>query len=277
MKIDAHQHFWHYNAFEYGWITERMSSLRKDFLPEDLKALQVPLGFDGSIAVQARQTLAETEWLLELSDLHRRILGIVGWVDLCSPQLPAELGRLSRFPKLRGVRHVLQDEPDEHYMLRPDFLRGIGELAQLGMTYDILIYPRHLPTACELVRRFPHQSFVLDHMAKPPIKRGTLEPWATDIKRLAAFPNVYCKLSGMVTEGDWECLRPEDFRPYLDVVFEAFGPQRLMVGSDWPVCTLVASYSRVMSIVDDYIQYLPASQREMILGENARTFYGMEK
>ena len=277
MKVDAHQHFWRYNGREYGWITDGMSGLRMDFLPEDLMEVQAPLGYDGSIAVQARQTLAETEWLLELSERHKRILGVVGWVDLCSPQLPVGLGRLSRSPKLRGVRHVLQDEPDERYMLRPDFLRGIGELSRWRLTYDILIRPRHLLTACQLVELFPDQPFVLDHIAKPPIGGGVLEPWATDIRRLATFPNVHCKLSGMVTEADWKRWRPDGFRPYLDVVFEAFGPQRLMIGSDWPVCSLVAPYSRVMSIVADYVQDMPAAQQRMILGENALSFYGVVK
>jgi len=277
MKIDAHQHFWRYNSTEYRWITDEMSNLRRDFLPEDLMRVQAPLGFEGSIAVQARQTLAETEWLLQLAERNSRILGIVGWVDLCSPELPAQLGRFSRYQKLRGIRHVVQDEPDDNYMLHPYFLRGIGHLAKFGLTYDILIYPRHLLTAYELVKRFPDQPFVIDHIAKPFIKRGELEPWASGIKLLASSPNVYCKLSGMVTEADWLSFRNGDFNPYLDVIFDAFGPQRLMIGSDWPVCTLVAPYERVMAIVINYIRHCSSDEQRMILGENARTFYGVGK
>jgi len=277
MRVDAHQHFWRYNPTDYGWITREMSNLRRDFLPEDLIRVQEPLGFDGSIAVQARQTLAETEWLLQLAERCPIIKGVVGWVDLSSPELPTQLARFSRYPKLRGIRHVVQDEPDDNFVLRSDFQRGIGELSRYGLTYDILIYPRHLPAACELVRRFPDQRFVLDHIAKPFIGRGEMEPWATDIKRLASSPNIYCKLSGMVTEADWRHCRPEVFEPYLDVVFGAFGPQRLLIGSDWPVCLLVAPYERVMAIVIDYIRHCSADERRMILGENAQAFYGVGK
>lgn len=277
MKVDAHQHFWRYKASEYGWITDDMARLRRDFLPEDLMQAMAPLGFDGCIAVQARQTLAETEWLLKLAEQYSNILGVVGWADLCSPELPTQLEYLSQFPKLLGMRHVLQDEPDDLFMLRPDFLRGIGNLALCGLTYDILIYPRHLLATCELVKRFPNQPFVLDHIGKPSIKRGVLEPWAKGIMRLAVFPNVYCKLSGIVTEADWQHYSPEDLRSYLDVVFNAFGPRRLMIGSDWPVCTLVAPYEQVMAIVIDYIQYRSSIEQQMILGENARTFYGIAK
>jgi len=254
-----------------------MSSLRRDFLPEDLMRVQAPLGLDGSIAVQARQTLAETEWLLQLADRYSFIKGVIGWVDLRSPELPTQLGRYTKSPKLRGIRHIVQDEADDYFMLRSDFQRGIGQLARFGLTYDILIHPRHLPTACELVRRFQDQPFVLDHMAKPFIKRGELEPWATDIERLASYPNVYCKLSGMVTEADWRNCRPGDLKPYLDVVFDAFGPQRLMIGSDWPVCTLVMPYERVMEIVIGYIRDRSAAEQRMILGENALTFYGVAR
>jgi len=277
MKVDAHQHFWRYNPTDYGWITDEMFSLRRDFLPEDLMRVQAPLCFEGSIAVQARQTLTETEWLLQLAERNPLIMGVVGWVDLCSPELPIQLGKYTRCPKLRGIRHIVQDEPDDQFMLRSDFQRGIGQLARFGLTYDILIHPRHLLTACELVRRFPDQPFVLDHMAKPFIKRGELEPWATDIKRLASFPNAHCKLSGMVTEADWRNCRPEDLKPYLDVVFDAFGPQRLMIGSDWPVCTLVMPYEQVMAIVIGYSRHCSAAEQRMILGENAQAFYGVAR
>jgi L-fuconolactonase len=275
VKLDAHHHLWRYNDREYGWIGDEMGVLRRDFLPDELAREQSALGFDGGIAVQARESLAETEWLLGLAGEYDHIRGVVGWVDLCSPDLPAQLERFAANPKLRGVRHVVQDEPDEQFMLRQDFLRGIEQLRQWKLAYDILIYPRHLPAACELVRRFPEQVFVLDHMAKPPIKSRALEPWATGLRALAALPNVACKASGMVTEADWTRWRPADLRPYLDVVFEAFGTERVMIGSDWPVCTLAASYEETMGVVTEYIGNLSAPERGLVLGENAMRWYGI--
>jgi L-fuconolactonase len=228
------------------------------------------------VAVQARQTLEETAWLLELAAEHAFIKGVVGWVDLCGSDLEAQLERFSSDPKFRGVRHVVQDEADDGFMLRDEFLRGIGGLAGHGLVYDILIFARHLPVACEMVARFPEQPFVLDHIAKPPIKAGLLEPWAAGIKRLASFPNVGCKVSGMVTEADWSAWQPADLRPYSDVVLEAFGPGRLLFGSDWPVCTLAGSYEQVLGIVTGAIGRLSGDEQSAILGENARRFYNLE-
>lgn len=275
MKLDAHQHFWRYNQRDYGWIGDAMAALRRDFLPEELAREQTSLGFDGSIAVQARQSLAETKWLLQLADANPFIKGVVGWVDLCSPELSAQLERFAHHPKLCGVRHVVQDEPDDRFMLREDFLRGIAHLKQWKLTYDILVFPRHLPIAGELVKRFPEQTFVLDHLAKPPIKAGSLEPWATDMRALAAFPNVVCKASGMVTEADWDNWRAADFRPHLDIAFEAFGIERIMIGSDWPVCTLAASYAETVDIVIEYLRGLSLPEQDLILGKNAQTWYGV--
>jgi L-fuconolactonase len=275
MKIDAHQHFWIYNQAEYGWIPDEMDDLRRDFLPAELAALQAPLGFDGSVAVQARQTLEETAWLLSLADQHPHILGVVGWVDLTASDVTAQLERFSARPRLRGIRHVLQSEPDGSFMLREDFRRGVGQLARFGLAYDLLIYPRHLPAAGELVSRFPGQAFVLDHIAKPPIARGELQPWADDLRRVAAFQNVSCKLSGMVTEADWQNWKPADFLPYLDAVLEAFGPGRLLIGSDWPVCTAAGTYGQVMDIVLGYIRKLSPEEQAGILGENARRIYNI--
>ncbi len=276
MKLDAHQHFWRYNQRDYGWIGDDMASLRRDFLPANLTQEQIPLGFDGSIAVQARQSLMETEWLLSLTEENARLLGIVGWLELCSAELPSQLERFAPHPKLCGVRHVVQDEPDDKFMLRDDFQRGIAHLKQWNLVYDLLIFPRHLPVACELVCRFPEQVFVLDHLAKPPIKTGTLEPWATDIRALASFANVACKVSGMVTEADWSKWRAQDFLPYLEVVFEAFGVERVMIGSDWPVCTLAASYAETMNLVIAYVHSLSLSEQELVLGKNAQTWYGVK-
>ncbi len=275
MKLDAHQHFWRYNQRDYGWIGDDMAALRCDFLPTDLAREQIPLEFDGSIAVQARQSVAETEWLLQLAGENKRLLGVVGWLDLCSPELPAQLERLAPHPKLCGVRHVVQDEPDDRFMLREDFLRGIAQLQQRNLVYDILIFSRHLPIASELVSRFPEQTFVLDHLAKPSVRQGELEPWRTDLRVLASHPNVCCKVSGLMTEADWNNWRAADFRPYLDLAFEAFGIERIMIGSDWPVCTLAASYAETMGLVIEYLRSLSLSEQDLVLGKNAQTWYGV--
>jgi L-fuconolactonase len=283
MKIDAHQHFWHYTPQEYGWMGPDMAILKKDHLPANLAPLLESADIQGTVAVQARQTLDETQWLLELADQYPFIKGVVGWVDLCSPELHRQLERFCEHPKFCGVRHVVQDEPDDQFMLREDFMHGIGMLAEFDLPYDILIFPRHLPTACELVRRFPDQPFVLDHIAKPFIKDRQMTPWDADIRRLAAYPNVLCKVSGMVTEADWHqpALRgpgwqPSDFRPYLDVVFDAFGTRRIMFGSDWPVCTLAGTYENVAKIIFDYVNNFSEEEQADVWGKTARRFYGLE-
>ena len=274
-KVDAHQHFWQYNPAEHAWMTDEMAAIRRDFLPADLKPLLDRLGFDGCVAVQVRQNLEETRWLLQLAGRHEFIRGVVGWVDLCSPQLARQLEEFAGNPKLAGVRHIVQDEPDDAFMLREDFCAGIARLREFGLTYDVLIYPRQLPAAIRLVREFPHQRFVLDHIAKPLIGEGKLEPWKAGVRELAKSPNLYCKLSGMVTEARWKQWQPGDFRPYLDVVVEAFGPDRLMIGSDWPVCTLSGSYESAMGIVMDYIGQFPVEAQAGILGGNCERFYGL--
>lgn len=273
MRLDAHQHFWKYSAADYGWINDSMAPLRRDFLPEDLQPLLAAEGFDGSIAVQARQSLEETRWLLELAAHSDIVKGVVGWVDLRSPELAAQLHQFGQNPKLVGVRHVVQDEPDDNFMLGSDFRRGIARLREYDLAYDILIFPRQLPAAVKLVREFPDQRFVLDHIGKPPIAEGRLAPWDPDIRELARSENVFCKLSGMVTEARWHDWKPEDFRPYLDVVLDTFTPARLMIGSDWPVCTASAPYSRTMALVRDYIGRLSSAEQDSILGENCARFY----
>jgi L-fuconolactonase len=276
IRLDAHQHFWKYDPGEYGWISEKMTGLRRDFLPEDLKPLLDSAGFSGSIAVQARQSLEETIWLLKLGELHDFIRGVVGWVDLCSPNVRDQFEPLAKRRKLVGVRHVVQDEPDDRFMMRADFRRGIEALAVLDLVYDVLVYPRQLPAAVDLVGEFPKQRFVLDHIAKPPIASGELEPWRRDLRELAKFPNVSCKLSGMVTEARWRDWTQENFRPFLDVVFEAFGAERLMIGSDWPVCALSAGYAEALGIVENFIRDLSPSERDGILGRNCARIYGIE-
>lgn len=273
MHIDAHQHYWRYNPEEYGWIDDSMRVLRRDFLPADLKPELDAAGFRSSIAVQARQTLEETNWLLQLAAESPFIAGVVGWVDLRAAGVRSQLEALSRNPKLLGIRHVVQSEPDDRFLLQPDFLRGVSMLEEFNLTYDILIFPKHLPVAAEFVQRFPRQRFVLDHLAKPFVKAGTLHPWDSDLRRLAESPNVFCKLSGMVTEADWKAWKPEHFAPYLDVALEAFGPERLMIGSDWPVCTVAASYTRVMDLVTDYLARNSVEVSESILGGTAQKFW----
>jgi len=275
-KIDAHQHFWQYDSVEHVWMTDEMAALRRDFMPRDLKPLLDRLDFDGCVAVQVRQNLEETRWLLELASQFDFIVGVVGWADLRSAELPSQLGRFANNEKLVGVRHIVQAEPDDNFMFGKDFRRGIAGLAELDLAYDVLIYPRQLPAAIGLVREFPDQRFVLDHIAKPAIGEDTREPWAAGVRELAKSPNIYCKLSGMVTEARWNQWRPDDFRPYLDVVFEAFGPGRLMIGSDWPVCTLSATYESAMRIVIDYIAQFAAEEQEGILGGNCARFYRLK-
>ena len=273
MHIDAHQHFWIYNLAEYGWIDESMAALRRDFLPSDLQPEMESNDFHGSVAVQARQTLEETHWLLELASRSPRILGVVGWVDLRSPDIRSQLQDLTRNPKLVGVRHIVQSEPDHRFLLQPEFLRGVSLLEEFDLAYDILIYAEHLPVAVEFVQRFPGQRFVLDHLAKPPIKSGNIDSWAQGIGRLAAFPNVFCKLSGLVTEADWQHWKPEQIIPFLDVAFESFGPGRLMIGSDWPVCLAAASYSRTVQVVKNYLVQRRPECQEGVLGGNAQRFW----
>ena len=277
MHIDAHQHFWIYDRREYDWIDDSMVALRRDFLPADLKPELERNGFQGCVAVQARQTLEETRWLLELAERAPFILGVVGWVDLRSPRVRFELESLTGKSKLVGVRHIVQSEPDERFLLQPDFLRGIALLEEFDLAYDILIYAHHLPVTAEFVGRFPRQRFVLDHMAKPPIKSGALDAWTRGMREVAAFPNVHCKASGLVTETDWQAWKPEDMRPYLDVAFECFGPSRLMIGSDWPVCTLAGPYARIMNLVKDYLGKYSANEKEAVLGENAAAFWRLKR
>jgi len=275
MRLDAHQHFWHYHPAQHVWMTDQMAVLRRDYLPDELAPLLQSIRFDGTIAVQARQMVEETEWLLALALEYDLIKGVVGWVDLRSPQIHAQLERYARHPRLVGVRHVVHDEPDDQFMRRPDFRRGIALLREFKLTYDLLLFPRHLPVAVELVREFPEQPFVLDHIAKPAIRDGTISPWDRGLRELARCGNVWCKLSGMVTEARWKQWRPADFHRYLDVVLEAFGPERVMIGSDWPVCTLSGDYAAVMGIVMDYVQQFPPAVRAGILGENCVRFYGV--
>ncbi|SDL33545.1 L-fuconolactonase [Catalinimonas alkaloidigena] len=272
-KIDAHQHFWRYSPATHAWISDAMQVLRRDYLPPDLKPALETNGFAGCVAVQASQTEAETDFLLQLADQYDFIRGVVGWVDLRDPQLGERLAHWTQHSKLKGVRHVVQDEPDDRFLLRPDFLRGVAMLADFHLTYDILIFERQLPAAVAFVEKFPELPLVVDHIAKPRIADGMLEPWAQHMRQLAQFPHVHCKVSGMVTEADWQGWTPDHFKPYLDVVFEAFGPERLMFGSDWPVCRLAGEYDQVVQLLDDYLSGYSKEEQARVWGQNATQFY----
>jgi L-fuconolactonase len=274
-KIDAHHHFWRYTPEEYGWIDDRMATLRRDFLPVDLEKELQSSGVQGAVTVQARQSLAETEWLLALAADADYIRGVVGWAPIASERFPAELDRLREHPKLKGLRHIIQGEPDDNYINRPDFDRGIAALQGSGLVYEILIFARHLPAAIEFVDRHPHQVFVLDHIAKPRIRDKVLEPWRQNISELARRPNVYCKLSGLVTEADWTSWSEDQLRIYLEVVLAAFGPERLMAGSDWPVCLLATSYGGWFDTVDRCIESLSEAERNRIRGGTAVEVYAL--
>jgi L-fuconolactonase len=272
MRIDSHQHFWSYDPSEYPWIKPEWP-IRRCYLPGDLAPELQAAGIDGCVAVQARQTLQESKWLLELADRNAFIKGVVGWVDLRAADLVAQLRPLASHSKFVGVRHVLQDEPDDNFCLGLDFQSGISQLRQFDLTYDLLIFPRQLPAATALVAAFPKQPFVLDHIAKPSIKERTIDPWRAHLKELATFPNVCCKISGMVTEADWKSWKPADFIPYLDLVFQAFGPDRVMFGSDWPVALLAGSYRRVYDLAREYVAALGSRIENNFFGGNAVKFY----
>lgn len=274
MRLDAHQHFWRYDSAQYPWIKPG-SALVQDFLPDQLAQELHNCNLDGCIAVQARQSLAETTWLLELADSAPIIRGVVGWVDLRADDVSEQLANASRHPKLVGVRHVVQDEPDDNFLLGNQFQEGIRALAAFDLTYDLLIHPRHLPAAIRLAENFPDQPFVLDHLAKPLIKDAVLEPWASEIRDLAKHPQVMCKLSGMITEAKHNQWKPSDFGPYLDVVLNAFTPDRLMFGSDWPVALMSGSYQDVYQLVADYIKPLGNEVERKVFGDNACQFYGV--
>jgi len=273
MRVDSHQHFWKYNASRDTWITSQMQVLKRDYLPEDLHPEMVAADVQFSVAVQSDQSEIETSFLLALAEQHLFIAGVIGWVNLCSPDVSQRLQYFTRFNKLRGFRHVAQSEPDDQFLVRDDFVRGVSWLRHFDLTYDLLVYPKQLPSAVGLVDKLPDQRFVLDHLAKPLVKSRGLQTWASYIRRIAIHPNVFCKLSGLITESDWGSWSADDFRPYLDVVFEAFGADRLMFGSDWPVCLLTGTYGQVVRLISDYMEGRPEEDCHKVFGLNAARFY----
>ncbi len=274
-KIDAHQHFWQFDPVRDSWINEEMKSIQKDFFPEDLLPLLMQNGLEGCVAVQASQSETETDFLIGLARAHEFIRGVVGWVDLQAEDIAEILAKYQSFPIVKGFRHVLQGEPQRDLMLQPNFKRGIAALQFYNFTYDILIFPDQLQFSKELVAAFPNQKFVIDHLAKPYIKRKEITAWKADIEAIAVYENVYCKISGMVTEADWRTWKQEDFVPYLDVVVNAFGTDRIMFGSDWPVCQVAASYEDVIKIVKDYFSTFSKDEQAQFFGLNAKRFYSL--
>jgi len=279
MRIDAHQHFWHYNPAEYGWIDDSMAALRRDFLPAESAREMSAAGFDGCIAVQARQTDEETRWLLELASRHASIAGVVGWVDLQqgADRVRQRLASYADDRKLVGIRHIVQAESDDRFLLRPQLLEGLSILAEFSLPFDLLIYPRHLDVAIECVGRLPNLRFLLDHLAKPNIRDGEMTVWQRGVRALAAHQNVFAKLSGLITEADWHNWTPHSIRRYLDVAFEAFGWQRLIIGSDWPVCLVAGDYLRTMHLVLDYISVRPPHEQAAVIGGNAERFWRLKR
>ena len=275
MIIDTHHHFWRYNVAEYGWISKGMKKIRWDFMPADLKKTIDRAGVKAVISIQARQNLEETDWLLSLSSVNDFIYGIVGWLPLTDPDIEAILERYSENKNLKGIRHILQDEPDPNYMLRGDFNRGIRLLSGFNLIYEILICERHLPQAIIFVDKHPNQLFVLDHIAKPLIRKNVLSPWKENLAELARRENVSCKISGLVTEADYHHWDEHQLRPYLEIVLDSFGPSRLMFGSDWPVCLLACSYGQWVEIIHRFIASLSPGEQKQIWENNARNVYNL--
>ena len=274
-KIDAHQHFWKYDPVRDNWITDEMSVLKKDFLPQHLAPILKENNFDGCVAVQADQSETETNFLLELADKNDFIQGVVGWVDLQSENIKDRLEHYNRYKKLKGFRHILQGEKDRAFMLQPAFTNGLKMLQPYNFTYDLLVFPDQLQYTNKLVAMFPEQKFVIDHIAKPSIKDKKIDDWKKDMKDIAKYQNVSCKISGLVTEADWHNWKTTDFIPYIDVVANAFGSDRILFGSDWPVCLLAASFKELLDIVKEYFSTFTNIEQEKFFGGNAINFYNL--
>jgi len=273
MKVDSHHHFWKYNASQYDWIDDSMVAIRRDFLPLDLKQELNNASLDGAISVQARQCMEETNWLLDLAEEHDFLKGVVGWAPLADPGVRRIFDGLTNRRKLKGVRHIVQAEPDDRFILRDDFNAGVSALKEYDLTYDILIYERQLPHAIEFVDRHPNQVFILDHLAKPGAKENEVEPWRTNIRRIAQRETVYCKISGLVTEADWTSWNEAQLSVYLETVLDAFGPRRIMFASDWPVCLVASSYEKWYEVVRRFCEKLTRDEQARIFGGTAIEAY----
>ena len=275
MVIDSHLHFWKYEPVKHSWIDDDMSVIRRDFSPSDLAKVYQENSIDGCVAVQADQTLEETDFLIDLASINNFIKGIVGWVDLRAENIENVLEKYSTDKIVKGFRHVVQGEADHNFLLRPNFSRGISLLEKHNFTYDILVFPHQLGSVLEFVKKFPHQKFVIDHIAKPYIKDGYFEGWATMMTAIGKHKNVSCKMSGMVTEADFNIWTPEQIHPYMDTVLEAFGSKRILFGSDWPVCLVAGNYSKIKKLTTDFISQLSKIEQNSIMGNNAIEFYNL--
>ncbi len=273
MKIDSHQHFWRYEPVRDSWITDEMKSIQRDFMPHDLQPVLERNGFHGCVSVQADQSENETKFLLELAEGEDFIRAVVGWVDLRNKNVEERLEYFSGFKKLKGIRHIVQAEPDESFLFRDDFCNGISLLRKYNLTYDILVKPQQLRAVYQFVKRFPSHPFVIDHLAKPYIKDGLIDEWKRDIQAIAGFGNVYCKISGMITEAHWKNWKPLDLKKYIDVAIESFGINRVMFGSDWPVCLVAGTFEQVCEAVETNTSHLTEAERKLLWGLNARDFY----
>jgi len=275
MRIDSHQHFWKFDPVRDSWITDDMAIIQKDFLPKDFQPDLKKNNFDGSVVVQSDQSEDENEFQLRNAEENSFVKGVVGWVDLQAKDIEEQLAQFSSFNKMKGFRHVLQGETDRSLMLKPEFMNGISKLERFNFTYDILVYADQLKYIPEFVGAFITQKFVIDHLAKPRIKDREISDWKKEIEEIARFENVSCKISGMVTEADWKNWKQDDFIPYIDAVIEAFGPHRIMYGSDWPVCLVAASYEQMLGIVEEYFSSFSETEQELFFGRNATQFYNL--
>lgn len=276
MIIDAHQHFWQLGRFDYPWMKSDVEVLYRDYLPEQLEPVLKENGVSSTVLVQASNSVSETRWLLELANTYPFIAGVVGWVDLESPEVDQQLDEFTAYPKFKGVRHLVESEPDDDWLVRPAVLNGLRQVAGSGVTYDLLVHTRHLKHVARLADACPDLLMVIDHMAKPPIASREFDSWFRELKPVAANPNVYCKLSGLVTEAKWDSWHTDDLGPYVDAAFELFGPDRLMFGSDHPVCLLAASYARVLDSFHELSQDLPDDAHQQIFSRNAIDFYRLK-
>ncbi len=275
MRIDSHQHYWFYHPVKDAWITDEMNVIKRDFSPDDVCPLMQKNNIDGCIAVQADQSENETQYLLSLAEQHPFIKAVVGWVDFRSPEIAERLEYFSRFKLLKGFRHIVQAEKEDDFLLRADFCNGIQYLSRYNYTYDVLVYPRHLKYALQFVERFPEQKFVIDHFAKPDIKNKVMQPWLSDLSKFAVYPNVYCKMAGLVTEADWVNWKKEEFVPYFEAVLSIFSADRIIFGTDWPVCLTGQSYDQVCELTRYLVDGLSAADQSKVWGGNAATFYGL--
>ena len=271
--IDAHQHFWQVGRFDYPWMSSDLGVLYRDYLPHDLAPILKENGVAQTVLVQASNSVAESRWLLELADANSFIAGVIGWIDLMSADGEAQLNELSAHPKFKGVRHLVESEPEDDWLIKPAVLSGLRRLATYGLSYDLLVHTRHLPHVPEVAENCRELRLVIDHLAKPPIAQNEIKEWARALKPVADYQNIHCKLSGLVTEANWSSWQTNDLRPFVDCVLELFGPERMMFGSDYPVCLLAASYDRVLDAFQELLKYLSDSDRDKIFSKNAAAFY----